>query len=504
MFSRAVVVVVAALSAPVFAQLTLTGCHLDNGREVCFLPGGAETTISTSSSVALPTNSPTPTPTAPSSVPASTTAAAQTTAVTACHMHETTQMCINGAGAEVEIKATPTGISPLPESYNDCHAHGSETFCMAPDGQEVEIVADASTEAGHGDAGAEESGGENCHFHAGVEHCTGDGAHEGEANCERRDRDYRVNLRIGLIFVMLATSLIAVYAPMFMKEFLKVNTSGTIFTVIKQFGTGVIIATALVHLLTHAEMMFGNACLGELKYEATATAIAMASAFIAFAIDLLARKLAEWRQNKTAGADNENSPSSSVNEKANPTEDNTAVAPPATSGHNHGPGLSPHTSDAVSVLVLEAGIIFHSLLIGITVVVAGDSVFGVLFVVIVFHQMFEGLALGARIASLSASGMSKIKYYILPLAFAFITPIGMAIGVGVLKKFNGNSPGTIVAIGTLDSISAGILLWVGFVDMWAGDWLYGELRDAGLRKTVWGLLGLVGGMALMGLLGKWA
>lgn len=41
-------------------------------------------------------------------------------------------------------------------------------------------------------------------------------------------------------------------------------------------------------------------------------------------------------------------------------------------------------------------------------------------------------------------------------AFALITPLGMAIGIGVLNKFNGNDPSTIIALGTLDSFSAGI------------------------------------------------
>lgn len=40
-------------------------------------------------------------------------------------------------------------------------------------------------------------------------------------------------------------------------------------------GTGVIIATAFVHLLFHAFIMFSNACLGELAFEPAAAAIAM-------------------------------------------------------------------------------------------------------------------------------------------------------------------------------------------------------------------------------------
>lgn len=188
-----------------------------------------------------------------------------------------------------------------------------------------------------------------------------------------------------------------------------------------------------------------------------------------------------------------------------------------------------------------------ALVVGLTLVVAGDSVFITLFIVIVFHQAFEGLALGTRIASVGSSAttdenhtsqapsgdavspkptsetpvvgstlssedakegwksLSLVKKLVMAGAFAITTPIGMAIGIGVLQSFNGNDPSTIVAIGTLDAFSAGILVWVGVVEMWAGDWMFGgELADAGLAVTSIAGVGLVAGMVLMSFLGKWA
>lgn len=203
-------------------------------------------------------------------------------------------------------------------------------------------------------------------------------------------------------------------------------------------------------------------------------------------------------------------------------------------------------------------------MIGITLVVAGDSFFKTLFIVIVFHQMFEGLALGSRIAALGtktaeeqvqqrlaghsghaapaapaaaatadsktgdlppnyptttastesssveenfkAPHFSLTKKCLLASAFALITPLGMAIGIGVLDKFNGSNPNTLLAIAILDAISAGILIWVGVVEMWAEDWMYSssELMNASPIVTILSLFGLMAGMALMGFLGKWA
>lgn len=107
-------------------------------------------------------------------------------------------------------------------------------------------------------------------------------------------------------------------------------------------------------------------------------------------------------------------------------------------------------------------------------------------------------------------GLSLRKKMGLASLFAFVTPLGMAIGIGVLQRFNGNDPSTIIAIGTLDALSAGILVWVGVVEMWAGDWMTGshgrkaELADADPVTVGLAGFGLVGGLVVMSVLGKWA
>lgn len=118
--------------------------------------------------------------------------------------------------------------------------------------------------------------------------------------------------------------------------------------------------------------------------------------------------------------------------------------------------------------------------------------------------MFEGIALGTCIAELPKAAASTLQKLIMAGTFALITPIGMAIGIGVLNEFNGNDPSTIIAIGTLDALSAGILAWVGLVEMLARDWLHGKLLAAGLVRTICALFALVSGLVLMSVLGKWA
>lgn len=135
---------------------------------------------------------------------------------------------------------------------------------------------------------------------------------------------------------------------------------------------------------------------------------------------------------------------------------------------------------------------------------AGDTFFITLFIVIVFHQMFEGVALGTCIAELPIAAATTLQKCLMAGLFSLITPIGMGIGIGVLNRFNGNDPSTIVAIGTLDAFSAGILAWVGIVEMLARDWMQGRLASAGLVRSICAMLALISGMVLMSVLGKWA
>ncbi|KAI5863995.1 Zip-domain-containing protein [Durotheca rogersii] len=438
------------------------------------------------------------------------------TAVSECHKHSTAVYCMYGA-TELQVVVPATITGELPPTYTDCHSHGSDSYCVGPDGNDVQVLSLPSSSSESGDSSGsetnsdsqDESAGLNCHFHAGVEHCVGEGQGEGSASpvsCLRRDREYNVPLRIGLLFVILVTSFIGVVAPIFLKPVLS-SKFEIVFIILKQFGTGVIIATAFVHLFTHAQLMFTNECIGTIEYEAVTAAIVMAGLFLSFVVETASHRIAQKFRDR-----------------------------------------SRYNDDIVGVAVLEAGIIFHSLLIGLTLVVAGDSFFITLFIVILFHQMFEGIALGTRIASIgdrakgaregaahvlatagkdaseqgqeatAADGnadsvdegknwksLSLTKKLIMASAFAVITPIGMAIGIGVLNQFNGNDPQTLIALGTLDALSAGILVWVGVVEMWAADWMFdGELAHAGPVVTALAGLGLIAGMVLMSFLGKWA
>lgn len=247
--------------------------------------------------------------------------------------------------------------------------------------------------------------------------------------------------------------------------------------------------------------MFTNECLGELEYEGTTSAIVMVGIFLAFLFEYFGHRIMAAREGKRSVPCTDGSGCQEENRKDGSQSPQHATI--AHLGHSHGEDpTKPATK--FSVLVMEAGILFHSILIGLTLVVAGDSFYKTLLVVIVFHQFFEGLALGARIAMLPGAILPSKA--LMATAFALITPIGMAIGLGVLNSFNGNEKSTLIALGTLDALSAGILVWVGVVDMLAREWIIegGEMLNANLSKASIGGLALIAGLILMSVLGKWA
>lgn len=71
-------------------------------------------------------------------------------------------------------------------------------------------------------------------------------------------------------------------------------------------------------------------------------------------------------------------------------------------------------------------------------------------------QAFEGLGLGTRLAFLRLpSGLGWLPY-LGAGSYAVVTPIGMAIGLGVRESLSMSSGSASIAAGVLDAISAGV------------------------------------------------
>lgn len=164
---------------------------------------------------------------------------------------------------------------------------------------------------------------------------------------------------------------------------------------------------------------------------------------------------------------------------------------------------SSHTDISTSQ-VLEFGVLFHSVIIGLALGTAGRSDFNSLFPVLVFHQSFEGLGIGARLSAIPFPRRWHWLPWAACAAYGLTTPVAIAVGLGLRNTYNAGSFTANVVSGVLDSLSAGILIYTGLVELLARDFLFDPKRTKDSKRLAFMSISVLLGMFLMALLGKWA
>lgn len=124
-------------------------------------------------------------------------------------------------------------------------------------------------------------------------------------------------------------------------------------------------------------------------------------------------------------------------------------------------------------------------------------------VAIVFHQLFEGIALGVRIAEVKR--FNSWKKFLAAMLYPLTTPIGIAIGIGIRKSFQANGFKALLVQGIFDSLSAGILFYNAYVELIA----FEMNRNAVFRAHNWQrkaalFFAVYLGAAIMAVIGLWA
>lgn len=354
--------------------------------------------------------------------------------------------------------------------------------------------------------------------------------------------DGRMGLRISSIFVIFVGSLFGAVFPIILQRSSRVAVPKVAFFIAKYFGSGVIIATAFIHLLAPANEALGSPCFPDDSAIAGypwPEGIALMTIFLMFFIELLASRF-EWgldahgqaREPAIDHPDSPRGPSKTVEENMSATEltnqntggNNTisSNSPNIEAGYTNDMSYPPggedhighkreHANDSDSfaaqmtaLFILEFGVIFHSVFIGLTLAVAGEE-FIVLYIVLVFHQTFEGLGLGTRLAVSQWPKGKEYMPYLMGCAYALSTPIAIAAGLGVRTSLEPGSLSTMTVNGVFDSISAGILVYTGLVELMAHEFMFNEeMRKSSLRVTLSAFGCMCLGAGLMALLGKWA
>lgn len=105
---------------------------------------------------------------------------------------------------------------------------------------------------------------------------------------------------------------------------------------------------------------------------------------------------------------------------------------------------------SMNITLLEGGILFHSVFVGMTVSITIEG-FVILLIAILFHQLFEGLGLGSRIAAVPYP-KGSIRPWLLVFAFGTTAPIGQAIGLITRNTYDPNSAFGLIIVGVFNAM----------------------------------------------------
>ncbi|KAL6452156.1 ZRT2 Zinc-regulated transporter 2 [Candida maltosa Xu316] len=345
--------------------------------------------------------------------------------------------------------------------------------------------------------------------------------------------DGRMGARISSIFVIMATSAIGTLLPLLSSKYSFIRMPPWVFFICKFFGSGVIVATAFIHLLEPAADALGDECLtGPITDYPWAFGICLMTLMLLFFFELVAYQMIDRKISNANSLEAGNGHTHSHfgdesmytkqvdknHEQEHSHEKEVTTNPyPSHFSHAHehqdpsviGTPVNDQSKEQyygqlLNVFVLEFGVMFHSVFIGLALAVSGDE-FKSLYIVLVFHQMFEGLGLGTRIAT---TDWSRHRYtpWILAVAYTLCTPIAIAIGLGVRDSYPPGSRRSLITNGVFDAISAGILVYTGIVELMAHEFLYSDEFKGkdGFRRMLLAYFVMCWGAGLMALLGKWA
>ena len=396
--------------------------------------------------------------------------------------------------------------------------------------------------------------------------------------------EYDLPLHIAAVFLVFAASLFGAGFPVTAKKVKWLKIPPKIFFACKHFGTGVLIATAFVHLLPTAFLSLSNPCLPDLftkDYPPLPGVIMMGALFCLFVIEMylnaktgghshggptgsdlngghahahgaksppprppryntddfesdqadFEKRMAQQmyvQENKVASAPSdpygdpekgrlsdsempawfvvfyeqyvrqrlemmnmireaETSQAGQIQAASNSWKDPKSepkmaavkanmVAPPGQWLDENGQVVDPleYRRMSLNITLLEGGILFHSVFVGMTVSITNEG-FVILLIAILFHQMFEGLGLGSRIAAVPYPPGS-FRPWLLVIAFGSTCPIGQAIGLAARNSYNPDSAFGLIIVGVFNAISSGLLIYAALVDLLAEDFLSEEAQ----------------------------
>ena len=266
--------------------------------------------------------------------------------------------------------------------------------------------------------------------------------------------NYNTGLQIFGLFLILFLSAFSCSFPVAVKRFSWIPVPRTLLFICRHLGTGVIVATSFVHLVPEAFANLHDPCLPKFwteKFSAMPGLIIMLGMLVVSGLEMVmaSRKLGHTHQSEFTELENRASNVDSGVEIAQSARNDEDV-------EQQMAGREEKTDNErlfLQCALLEAGILFHSIFIGMAIAFNSGSAFVVLLVAISFHQVFEGLALGSRIAAINKFSARSPKPWLMAVAYGITAPLGQAIGLAVHGTFDLQSQAGLLMVGIANAFS---------------------------------------------------
>ncbi|CBH17887.1 cation transporter, putative [Trypanosoma brucei gambiense DAL972] len=351
--------------------------------------------------------------------------------------------------------------------------------------------------------------GHHHHHHHHDDHTHGADDHEGHGHshggCESGHGTYSIGLHVVAIFVVLIASFLGTLIPIIGKYVPALRLPPFVFVLGKCIAAGVLLSVSTIHMINEAVAQLQEDCVPESfreSYEAYAFLFAVAGALLLHMVDVI------------VDARVTNKSDSSTNKPEGQPDAEEAQAAPAAldayDGHHchYAVGMpQSRTRRLVSAMFMEFAVTVHSVFIGLAVGIARDAETKTLLVALAFHQMLEGLALGARLVDAELSLKLEMLFALL---FSVSAPLGTAIAVGTIAIWNVSMVGTafVITQAVASAVCGGMLLYLAFCLM-LSDFPSDMQKHAGKDKVrrffrCFGMFAALWlGAALMAVLGKW-
>ncbi|KAI4296981.1 hypothetical protein L6164_036894 [Bauhinia variegata] len=332
------------------------------------------------------------------------------------------------------------------------------------------------------------------------------------ADCETESTDSCINkakalpLKIIAIFAILVTSMIGICLPLLSRSVPALSPESSLFIIVKCFAAGIILGTGFMHVLPDSFDMLWSDCLKQNPWHnfPFSGLVAMFSAIITLMIDSLATTI--YRKKNGAGV---------IPAESNHGGGNDQEVGVVSFEHFHGHGHQHHQDLQVKTeagdsqllryrvvaMVLELGIVVHSVVIGLSMGASNNtcSIRG-LIAALCFHQMFEGMGLGGCILQAEYKFLKKA---VMVFFFSVTTPFGIALGIAMSTAYKENSPSALITVGLLNASSAGLLIYMALVDLLAADFL-GQRMQGSFSLQIKSYIAVFLGAGGMSLMARWA